>query len=140
MMYHETHLFRLVVKHHQVSVAYVEARQVFTGVLGIENVLVNHKRRSSSAGRTTPVKENRGDEGRPIIRPFTCYVTQPKADSQSYLPNRPVLAENVVHFFGGNLERKIPHIENSVDLGREANLQKRVQLVHKRVRKGKNLR
>ena len=47
-------------------------------------------------------------------------------DSQPYLPDGPVLAENVVHFFRGNLERKVSYIENSIDLRRETNLQETI--------------
>ena len=37
----------VVVKHHQVAVAHVEARQMVAGVLGVKDVLINHVGRPS---------------------------------------------------------------------------------------------
>ena len=41
----------VVVEDHQVAVAHVEARQMVTGVLGVEDVLINYVGRSSGFWR-----------------------------------------------------------------------------------------
>lgn len=81
----------IVVQHHEVSVAHVEPRQVVTGVLGIEDVLVDHVGCSS------------GLRGIP----------------NSDLPDGPVFPKNVVHLLGRDFVRQVPDVQDPVDLRRE---------------------
>mmetsp|Transcript_69987 Transcript_69987/g.200588 ORF Transcript_69987/g.200588 Transcript_69987/m.200588 type:complete len:318 (+) Transcript_69987:349-1302(+) len=45
-----------------------------------------------------------------------------RAISSTDLPNRAVLTENIVEFVGANLVREVPHVEDPVDLRREADV------------------
>lgn len=82
------HLGLLVVEHDEVTVGDVEARKVIDGGLGIIDIFVDHE------GRTARV----------FVRP------------DSYLPNRSVLAEYVVHLLARDVERKVTNVKHTVYL------------------------
>ena len=74
------YLVRLIVQHYQVAVADVEAREVFTSVLCVKDVLIHYKGRSTCVGSSSPVlcwcergKQNRVTQQQPQS---TCISTQ----------------------------------------------------------------
>lgn len=85
------HLGGLVVEHDEVAVGDVEAGEVVDGVLGVVDVLVDDV---GGAARFLGV-------------------------AQPDLPDRAVLAEDVVHLLARDVERQVPHVENPVHLRRE---------------------
>lgn len=82
------HLGLLIVEHDQVPVGNVEAREVVDRRLGVVDILVH-------------------DEGR------TASVL---ARTDSDLPNRSVLAEDIVHLLAGDVEGEVPHVQHAVHL------------------------
>ena len=85
------HLRLLIVEHDQVPVRNVEAREVVDRRLGVVDILVHDE------GRTASV----------LVR------------TDSDLPNRSVLAEDVVHLLAGDIEGEVPHVQHAVHLRRE---------------------
>ena len=77
---------RIEVEDNEVTILDIEARKVVTRVLGIVDVFIHDIRRPP------------------------CLLRR----SQSYLPNGPILAKDVVQIFRRDTERKIPHIERPV--------------------------
>jgi hypothetical protein len=86
------HLGGLVVEHDEIAVGDVEAGEVVDGVLGVVYVLVDDV---GGAARVLGV-------------------------AQPDLPNRAVLAEDVVHLLARDVERQIPHVQHPVHFGWEA--------------------
>lgn len=86
------HLCGLVVEHDEVAVGDVEAGEVVDGVLGVVDVLVDDV---GGAARVLGV-------------------------AQPDLPDRAVLAEDVVHLLARDVKRQVPHVQHPVHLRREA--------------------
>lgn len=85
------HLGLLVVQHDQIPIRNVETGEVIHRRLSIVDILVDNERCTSSI----------------LVRP------------NPNLPNRAVLAENIVHLLAGYVKRQISDIQNSVDLRRQ---------------------
>ena len=79
----------VVVQHDEVSIRHVESAEVVHRLLGVVDVLVHHV----------------GGALRVLLVP------------ESDLADGAVLAEDVVHLVGGDVEGKITHVEHAVHLG-----------------------
>lgn len=124
-------LIRLIVQDDQVTVADIEAGQMLTRVLRVEDVFIDHECRSSCLGRVASAEMGRVCEDKREKRLIIMLVYLSDYYYHYYyfhlhanLPDTAVFAEDVVHLFRRDLIREVAHVQNAVHLGSEPGLWK----------------
>ena len=107
------HPILLVIKHDEVSIGYVKAREPLTSHLSIKDVFIDNKRCSFCVLQGAPASPD------PISTRTTSGALPFHSHSQTDLVDGPKLAEDVIQLLRLDLERKVLHKEDAINLLRQ---------------------